>query len=206
MPKKYYGRVILIHGAMFNRRSRVNLRRLAPAFRACGFCTIIPTYGYLPALLLGLVPWLDDRIADVLSGFIEPNDVLLGHSNGGTLTYLVSKRKPVRGAVLLNAALESDFVPEAKFVHVYYNHGDIVAKLSELLPCHPWGAMGGEGYQGADARVTKNIDQANPPDPTLPPLYGHSDVFNVGKCRMWARFMAESVLQDVLAICNRSRS
>jgi pimeloyl-ACP methyl ester carboxylesterase len=198
MSKKYYGRVVLIHGAEYRKRDRgTNMRRLAPSFRAAGFCTIIPTYGFLPALLLGLFPWLDDRIAESLAGFIEPNDILVGHSNGATLSYLISKRIPVRGAVLINAALETDRIPNAKFVHVYYNSGDVVTKLSEWLPFHPWGKMGGYGYNGADKRV-RNFDQANTPG--LPALDGHSDVFSVGKCRPWARFMAESCLRDVLAL------
>lgn len=201
MPKTYRGRVILIHGARVGRKSRNKLCRLAPAFRTCGFCTIIPTYGFLPALLLGLIPWLDDRIAETISGFIEPNDVLVGHSNGGTLVYLVSKRLPIKGAVLINPALDSRLCPNASFVHVYYNGDDIITQISSLFPCSPWGSMGGEGYLGKDQRV-KNIDQGHPPD-GLPKLSGHSDIFRVGKCRKWARFMAELVLQDVLALIHR---
>jgi pimeloyl-ACP methyl ester carboxylesterase len=204
MPKLYHGRVILIHGAEFRKKSRGNMRRLAPSFRAAGFCTIIPTYGFLPALLLGIFPWLDRRIAEALSGFIQPDDILVGHSNGATLSYLISKRMGagVRGALLINAALESDKVPNAHFVHVYYNSGDIVTKISELLPFHIWGGMGGLGYEGLDSRV-RNFDQSNTPG--LPKLDGHSDVFSVGKCRAWARFMAESCLREVLAL-HRSQS
>jgi pimeloyl-ACP methyl ester carboxylesterase len=202
MPKLYHGRVILIHGAEFRKKSRGNMRRLAPSFRAAGFCTIIPTYGFLPALLLGIFPWLDERIAESLSGFIRPEDILVGHSNGATLSYLISKRVPVLGAVLINAALEADLIPNAKFVHVYYNAGDIVTKISEWLPFHIWGDMGGKGFKGVDERVV-NVDQSNTPG--LPVLDGHSDVFSVGKCRAWARFMAESCLQEVLAL-HRSQS
>lgn len=199
MPKKYHGRVVMIHGAMFSAKARTNLRRFAPAFRSCGFCTVIPTYGYLPALLVGLFPWLDERIAETLSGFIEPSDILVGHSNGATLSYLISKRVKIRGAVLINAALESDAVPVASFVHVYFNKGDVVTKLSSVLPFHIWGSMGGRGYTGPNNSSVHNIDQGHPPA-GLPPLNGHSDVFSVGKCRQWARFMAEFVLQEVLAL------
>ena len=174
------------------------MRRLAPSFRAAGFCVIIPTYGFLPALLLGFFPWLDRRIAEALSGFITPKDILVGHSNGATLAYLISKRTKVKGAVLINAALETDKLPQANFVHVYYNSGDIVTKLSKYLPCSPWGSMGGVGYKGVACGFVKNIDQGNTPG--LPKLDGHSDIFSVGKCRMWARFMAESCLREVLAL------
>lgn len=198
MPKRYYGRVVLIHGAQYRKRDRgTNMRRLAPSFRSCGFCIAIPTYGFLPALLLGFVPWLDDRIADALASFIEPDDILVGHSNGGTLAYLISQKVHVRGCVLINPALETTLVPNADFVHVYYNSGDIATKLSELLPAHPWGAMGNRGYRGFDNRV-RNINQGKPPA-GLPPLDGHTDVFRAGNVRKWARYMAEFVLREVLA-------
>jgi hypothetical protein len=202
MPKRYYGRVVLIHGAEFRKKSRGSMRRLAPSFRAAGFCTIIPTYGFLPALLLGLFPWLDRRIAESLSGFIQPDDILIGHSNGATLAYLINQRVPVRGSVLINAALEADRVPFTGFVHVYYNAGDVVTKLAEFFPFHVWGNMGTFGYAGVDPRV-RNIDQGNPPD-GLPPLDGHSDIFSVGKCRKWARYMAELCLREVLALRSES--
>lgn len=204
MPKEYYGRVVFIHGAEFRRKSRINMRRLAPAFRATGFCIAIPTYGFLPALLLGLVPWLDDRIAETLSGFITEDDILVGHSNGGTLAYLVSQRVKVRGTILVNAALEASKIPNAEFVHVYYNRGDFITKLSALLPFHPWGAMGARGYTGVMMPHVRNVDQGNPPD-GLPPLYGHTDIFTAHKTRPWARYMAELCRQSVLEL-RRSRS
>lgn len=186
----------MIHGAKFRKRDRANLRKLAIGFRASGFCVVLPTYGYLPSLVIGVFQWLDRRIADAMSAFIEEDDILLGHSNGGTLVYLISKHVRVKGAILVNAALDSDKVPDAKFVHVYFNDGDVVAKLSALIPFHPWGNMGGAGYTGLEQHVV-NFDQGNPPEANLPPLNGHSDVFSYGKVRAWARFMAEKCLQEV---------
>lgn len=196
MPAKKHGRVVLIHGVRFKKSDRDNLRRLATGFRATGFCVVLPTYGYLPALVVGLFQWLDRRIAESMAGFIQEDDILLGHSNGGTLVYLISKRQKIKGAVLLNAALDSTCIPEAKFIHVYYNAGDIVTKISNMIPFHPWGDMGGVGYTGDDPRVV-NVDQGNPPE-GLPALNGHSDVFKKGKVRQWARFMAELCLKEVL--------
>lgn len=204
MPKINRGRVVLIHGAEYRRRDRgTNMRRLAPSFRAAGFCVIIPTYGLVPALLLGLFPWLDARIAEAMASFIDANDILVGHSNGATLAYLISHRVQVRGAVLINAALNSNKLPKATFVHVYYNAGDIVTKLSRWLPFHPWGSMGGIGYTGPYNGRVRNINQGKPPDPSLPALDGHSDLFRVNKTRPWARYMAECCLQDVLALYPR---
>jgi alpha-beta hydrolase superfamily lysophospholipase len=193
MPKQYHGRVVLIHGAKFKKRDRDNLRKIAIGFRATGFCVVLPTYGYLPSLMIGLFQWLDRRIADAMSAFIGEDDILLGHSNGGTLVYLISKRTKIKGAILVNAALDSDKLPDAKFIHVYYNEGDVISKLSALIPFHPWGSMGGEGYSGSQPHVV-NIDQGHPPN-GLPPLNGHSDIFKHGKVRPWSRFMAELCLK-----------
>lgn len=192
MPSRH--RIVLIHGARFNKEDKDNLRRLAIGFRAVGFNVALPTYGFLPALLIGLFHWLDDRIAESMSGFIRSNDILLGHSNGGTLAYLIAQRVKVRGAILVNPALDSSRIPNADFIHVYYNAGDILTRLSALIPFHPWGDMGGVGYTGTDPRVT-NFDQASTPG--MPSLHGHSDVFKQGNTRPWSRFMAEQVVHEL---------
>lgn len=194
MPAKRHGRVVLIHGARFQKADRDNLRKLAIGFRAAGFCVSLPTYGYLPALVIGLFQWLDRRIAETMASFITEDDILVGHSNGGTLVYLISKQVKLKGAVLVNPALDSSRIPNAKFVHVYFNKGDILTRISAVFPFHPWGDMGGVGYTGVDPRVT-NFDQGNTPG--LPVLHGHSDVFTKGKVRAWARFMAERCLEEL---------
>lgn len=191
MPKTIIGRVVLIHGVRARKNSR-DLHRLATAFRAAGFCTVIPRYGYIPACLIGAIPWLDNRLADSMAGFIEPGDILVGHSNGATLTYLISHKRHLRGCVLINPALECDVVPNADFVHVYFNEHDLVVKLAELVPFNIWGAMGAVGYCGNDSKVV-SIDQANPPA-NLPPLKGHSDIFRTQHVRPWSRFIADMVV------------
>lgn len=194
MAKTTIGRVVLIHGVRTSQKNR-DLYRLATAFRAAGFCTVIPRYGYIPACLIGAIPWLDNRIADSMAGFIEPGDILVGHSNGATLAYLISRKHKLRGAVLINPALECDAVPQAEFVHVYYNAHDLVVRLAEIVPFNIWGAMGAVGYCGSDPRIVQ-IDQANPPA-NLPPLRGHSDIFTPAKVRPWSRFIADMVLAAV---------
>lgn len=195
MSKKRLGRVVLLHGVRVGKRNR-NIHKLAAAFRAAGFCVIIPRYGYLPASLVGIFQWLDRRLADSMTAFIEDDDILLGHSNGGALVYMITQTRKIKGAILINAALESHIVPNAEFVHVYFNSGDIVTKLSAWLPCHVWGAMGSIGYAGNDPRVV-SIDQGKPPA-GLPPLKGHSDIFKPNHVRPWSRYMAELCAQAVL--------
>lgn len=188
-PTGKLGRVVMIHGVKQKRKDRHALKRFLPAFVRAGFCVLVPKYGFIPALLVGVFKWIDNRIADSMSEFIRPDDIILGHSNGATLAYLISQKVKVRGVILVNAALGVDKVPNAEFVHVYFNDGDWVAWASNFLPFHPWGAMGKYGYLGNDPRVI-NIDQGNPPLETLPRLNGHSDVFGVGKTVPWTRYMA----------------
>lgn len=194
MAKKHVARIVLIHGVRTSRDNK-NMHKLAVAFREAGFCVVIPTYGFVPALLLGAFSWLDNKLALTMSAFIHPDDILLGHSNGATLTYLISKIKKVKGAILVNAALECDELPEADFIHIYFNRGDCVAQWSAIIPFHPWGAMGGLGYCGETNPKVVNINQGNPPEPHLPRLNGHSSVFKRGHVRPWARHMASLVLQ-----------
>ncbi|HEX7766000.1 MAG TPA: hypothetical protein VF443_04765 [Nitrospira sp.] len=195
MPKKkFVARVVFIHGVRWSKKDN-RMLRLAVAFKEAGFCVVVPRYGFVPALLMGVFSWLDNRIADTMGSFILEDDILVGHSNGATLAYLISKRKKLRGAILVNAALETTELPTADFVHVYYNRGDCVAQWSAIIPFHPWGAMGGLGYEGPHCPSVSNIDQSNPPEPHLPPLCGHSDIFSPGKLRPWGRYMASRLLQ-----------
>lgn len=194
MKKKHLARAVFIHGVQWDKQDK-NMHRLAIAFREAGFCIVMPKYGYIPAIVLGMFSWLDNRIADSMSVFIQEGDILIGHSNGATLAYLISKRRKIKGAVLVNAALETDELPDADFVHVYFNRGDCVAQWSAIIPFHPWGAMGGLGYQGEPRPNVLNIDQGNPPEEHLPRLNGHSDIFTPGKIRPWARHMASMCIQ-----------
>lgn len=196
MKKKHLARVVFIHGVRFSGKDR-NMHRLAIAFREAGFCVVIPQYGYIPAVLIGLFSWLDYRIAQSMSGFIQEDDILVGHSNGATLAYMISKIRKVRGTVLVNAALETNELPTADFVHIYFNRGDCVAQWSAIIPFHPWGAMGGLGYEGPDKPGVLNVDCSNPPAPHLPRLNGHSDIFTPGKIRAWSRHMASLVIQVI---------
>lgn len=194
MKKKHLARAVFIHGLQWSRKDR-NMHRLAVAFKEAGFCIVIPHYGYVPAFVVGMFSWLDNRIADSMSAFIQDDDIIIGHSNGATLAYLISKQRKIRGAILINAALETHELPDADFVHIYYNRGDCVAQWSAIIPFHPWGAMGGLGYQGEPKPNVLNIDQGAPTEDHLPPLNGHSAIFRPGNIRPWARHMASLCIQ-----------
>ena len=187
--KQYLGRIVFIHGVRWSDKNK-SMYRLATAFKEAGFCIIIPKYGFVPAMVMGLFSWLDNRIAESMSAFIYDDDIIVGHSNGATLAYLISKRRKIKGAILINAALGVNELPDAEFVDVYFNHGDLVAQASAAFPFSPWGAMGGLGYLGPRKDGVTNIDEGHPPESFLPALHGHSDIFSYGKLRPWARYIA----------------
>lgn len=188
------GRVVIIHGVQFRQKDKDNLRRLATGFRAAGFCVTIPSYGYLHPVVAGLIVRIDKRIADTMAGFISEDDILVGHSNGCTLIHFIAQSKKVKGAVLINPALDRNIVVNAGFVHVYHNAGDWLTRLSAFVPNHPWGCMGAAGYTGHNARVT-NFDQQRTPG--MPALDGHSAVFERGNIRPWSRFMADRCVEEL---------
>lgn len=188
------GRVVLIHGVRVSSRNR-NLHKLAASFRSAGFCVVIARYGFVPAFLIGLFGWLDHRFADMVASFVEEDDILIGHSNGATLAYLISQKIRVKGVVMLNAALEPELAPAADFVHVYHNRGDWVVKLSGAIPFNIWGCMGNVGYTGNATHVV-NIDQGKPPS-GLPALSGHSDIFAPANIKPWGRYIAQLVVAAI---------
>lgn len=188
MNNKPLGRVVFLHGLRTDAKNR-RVNRLARYFHLEGFTVVIPAYGYIPLFLAGMTYWFDRRIANFLSVFIEENDILVGHSNGATLVYMIAKRRRIKGAILINPALKPNLAPHAGWVHIYYNEGDWITGISGLVPFHLWGSMGRDGYQGTNPNVL-SIDQAHPPSTALPPLYGHSDVFEGTHLRPWAQWMA----------------
>lgn len=190
------GRVVIIHGANFTDADKSKFRMLARGFIANNFEVVIPSYGFLPAVLIGLFSFIDNRIANTISSFVHEDDILVGHSNGGTLAYLISKKIKVRGVILINPALEPDLVPNADFVHVYFTPDDVPTRLSAIVPFSIWGNMGAKGYLGTDARV-RNIDESNPPLRTLPPLHGHSEIFEPANIRPWANYISGLALESI---------
>lgn len=188
------GRVILFHGIKTPNRNR-RIHRFARAFRQAGFEVVVPYYGYIPAIVAGLFGWLDHRLADTIASFIREDDILVGYSNGATIVYMISQRVKVRGAVLVNAALKSGIAPRAGFIHVYYNEGDWVTGLANLVPFHLWGSMGRDGYTG----INKNVESVNQGVPPLglPSLSGHTDVLDHPNILPWSRYMAARCLEEV---------
>ena len=188
MVKK--SRIVMIHGIQES-SSAENLGKLTPFFIEAGFEVIQPLYGnmgYLTAVTMSR--WINPRIADALASFIQPNDILVCHSNGATIAFLISQKIKIRGTILINPALDEDLVPTVTcFNHIYYNAGDWVVWLSSFVPFNRWGSMGRYGYRSNPRSDTLNIDCSVPPLHDLPPIDGHSDLFVDEKLAPWARYM-----------------
>lgn len=192
------GRIVFIHGIQ-ERSPAKNLGKLASYFRREGFCVIQPRYGNMGLLTsITMSRWINPRIADSLSNFIQPDDILVCHSNGATIAYLISQRVRIRGTILINPALNVDSAPFVQqFNHIYHNRGDWVVLLSSFVPFNRWGAMGFYGYRGRPRSDTLNINCSQPPYDGLPPLNGHSAIFQHPNLPPWARYISDLARSEV---------
>jgi len=190
-----FGRIVMIHGIRGENPEK-HIGRLAPEFRRQGFSVIIPNYGSFNLFSLFVSAYVDTKVSSAILPFLQEDDILLGHSNGATLVYMLTQKIRVRGAILVNAALDADKLPNADFIHIYFNHGDMVSSLSALMPFTPWGAMGSVGYTGPVNHTVMNIDCGDPPY-DLPQLDGHSALFEAGNTAPWARFMSALAIAEI---------
>ena len=176
-----------IHGIHVNDPYQ-SVGTLEPYFNMKGFGTKVHNYGY--AWATG-TRFSNPKRAKILGSFVNPNDIIVGHSNGATLAWMIANQQPIRGIVLINPALDDDakFDKQLEFIDVYYNHTDSAVPWASLLQFnHPWGDMGHEGYTGMDNRVT-NIDCCNGYGAMLPCVDGHSAIFHGQNLEPWANFM-----------------
>ena len=103
------------------------------------------------------------------------SSVGVGHSNGCAILAEACKyTKNIKNLVLINPALDSDFVfPEnIDKIIIYHNKNDEVVTCSKFIPWHVWGEMGRVGYTGSDHRVT-NVETNK-----MFGVSGHSGVFD----------------------------
>jgi hypothetical protein len=90
----------------------------------------------------------------------QPGDILIAHSFGCLASILAMKQGARFSKVFFfGAACEPDIeIPEDAFDELYNIHSqeDRTLKLGDLLPWHPFGLMGCNGYKGSNPKV-KNI-------------------------------------------------
>jgi pimeloyl-ACP methyl ester carboxylesterase len=184
----------LIHG-IHTAPSNPTVPGLVPYLQKAGFPVAAPNYGYI----LGIEALrMNPVIEGVLEPYIWPSDIAIGHSNGCAIIYELLKRRPLKGVVLIDPALESAIALSGylfKWADVYFNAGDTlteVAEVAEKMGIAPrcWGEMGHDGYLGSDPRV-HNIDCGNTEG--MPKVNGHSDLFTAANLPAWGDFIAKRI-------------
>lgn len=186
-------KVHVIHGIHTEQDSPV--KGLFPYLTALGFDVRYPEYGYELAVETKI---LNPVIEGVVQPYIEPVDVIIGHSNGCAIAYhLIHQGLVVKGCIFINAALEQEIKrpPTCGFIDVYYNAGDKITEIAKVIQelgivDEVWGMLGHGGYLGMDPFIT-NIDCQK--GDGLPVIEGHSDFFTPQKLRYWGPYLAERV-------------
>ena len=154
-----------------------------------------PDYGFELAVATRI---LNPMIEGCIGPYIEPGDVMIGHSNGCAIIYdLLRQGAKPSGLVLINAALEQDITLPAfvQWCDVYYNPGDTVTEAARIaaelgLVDVYWGQMGHGGYKGTDTRVT-NINAAATVG--FPSVWGHSAIFDTANLPVWGPEIARRI-------------
>lgn len=133
---------------------------IAEKLREAGFYEnqiIAHPYG-LPVMMP--FAWLRDPfIARHIAKQIKPDDIVIGHSNGAAIAWLMAEEGAlIKGTILIGPALDSDKVmaPQVRWVHVFYNSCDGVVGWAKWIPFHLWGDQGKVGYMGNDSRYTQH--------------------------------------------------
>lgn len=166
-----------------------------------GFRVKVYDYGYARGILSR---FQNGRRAAEIARQVKPEDIVVGHSNGGTLAWMIQDIVPVCGLVLIHPALDEDKrFPRAQWVDVYHNEDDAVCEASEMLGFwdifpHHYGRMGRIGYRGKDRHVASiddgklTIDLAQIQGVRLPPVKDdkHSGMFAHTHLEPWGRFYA----------------
>jgi hypothetical protein len=155
-----------------------------------------PDYGYI----LGIeTRWVNPLICGSLMPYIAPEDIIIGHSNGCAIAYdLMRQGVKVRGAIFINAALESNIIRPAgcPWIHVYSNRGDQITEAAQIaarlgITDPVWGEMGHLGYTGTDPMIPNTYCDKQPP---LPVVAGHSDFFAPHtNLPAWGAFLAKDL-------------
>jgi pimeloyl-ACP methyl ester carboxylesterase len=180
-----------IHGILTIPTSPVD--GILPYLRATGHQVAFPDYGYELALD---VRHVNPMIVGALLPYIQPGDILVGHSNGCAIASdLIQRGAPADHLVLINGALNSDigFPASVKRVDVYWNAGDTITEAAKIgaelgLVDPSWGEIGHQGYMGNDQRVTNfNCGETV----GMPVVSGHSDFFSPLKLAQWGPFLAQ---------------
>lgn len=205
-------KIIFVHGIHATRKSATD--QLAPYVKAYlaerGHDVEVEChkYGYALALPRSIGNWANNRRAAALAKRVKDGDVIVGHSNGTTLGYLVQRdHRRLAGLVLFQAALDNDVAfTGADRVLVIYNERDDVVEQSRLAWFSSWGNMGRVGYKGPSKNV-QQCDAMNPPNIPPLPYSGHCGFVENGEAvlRSWGNEVGRWIEENVLINKEKNR-
>lgn len=159
-----------------------------------------PDYGYELALATRI---LNPMIEGTVTPYIDPGDVMIGHSNGCAIIYdLLQRGAKPSGVVFINGALDQLFALPAcvEWCDVYWNDGDTITEAAKVAAALGlvdlcWGELGHAGYAGSDPRVT-NINAGATPG--FPKVSGHSAIFDSANLPSWGPYIAQRISAPAL--------
>lgn len=177
----------LVHGFNVLDGGAGTTDKLRPHFEGRGFSVVEHDSKWKRGILRNLlsVRFENTKRAQDLAQSIQPDDLLVGHSNGCAIIneacWILAQINPefrVR-CVFINPALDVDspISPIISQFIVFHTETDRTVWLSKLLMAHSWGAMGQAGYKGQVGSKCTNVAYE-----TLGLMdMGHSGVFKTQK-------------------------
>lgn len=158
--------VHLVHGFNVSDGGAKTLDKLRPHFEARGFSVVEHDSKWKRGILRDLlsVRFGNMKRAESLAQVVQPDDILVGHSNGCAIILLACwslaqmNPKDRVQCVWFNPALDSDapISPVISNFLVFHTKSDRVVQASKLLRWHRWGDMGRVGYRGLEGAKAQN--------------------------------------------------
>jgi len=175
--------VHLVHGFNISDGGASTTDKLIPYFEERGYTVVEHDSKWSSGILRDLmnVRYGNRKRAEAVAEMIQPDDLLVGHSNGCAIIniacWLLAKVNPEHRVrcMWLNPALDADspISPIVSNFLVLHTHTDRVVQISKLLRHHRWGDMGRVGYKGLAGSKAMNCEYENLGLMKL----GHSGVF-----------------------------
>jgi hypothetical protein len=148
--------IYLVHGFNVKDDGAGSVGTLTRSLEAGGHTVKLVTYGWMQRLR---VRACTKGVAKVFASMVEPNSVVIAHSNGANVVNAAAEFGAVFEHVfLINPALDEDIaIPFARRVTVFHAPSDGWTRLARWIPFSDWGRQGQVGYTGDDDRYI-NVD------------------------------------------------
>lgn len=191
MPNKT---VYLIHGFNVSDGGNGTTDKFVRPLNDRGYHVIELDYGHIGGVVTKLC---DRKMARMVARMAEPGSVIIGHSNGCTISCMAAQYgAKFSQMVWINPALDVDVKigTYVNRVHVWYNQDDLAVTVASWIPGVMWGEMGAVGYKGKDPRVVNYNVGRNGIFPRFP-VKGHSDIFTPLKFKHYSPVILDKLEQ-----------